>query len=178
MKHIKDFSLFSAYLDNHTDINQRLLAGLTQYIDDKTTRKSHDFNGRYENIYISQKLIPELSLILETVNNYAADILNCSSSDLKAGLWFNVMNPGDSTTLHKHDDDDELLSAVYYVSVADNSGTLILDKPPVQSQVTPEEGLFVFFPPNMPHEVTENMSDKCRVSLGINIGPANSESPL
>lgn len=176
MKNIKDFSLFSAYLDKHTEINQKLLIGLTKYIDDISTRKSHDFNGRYENIYINQKMIPELALVLESVKIYAAEILNCSSSDLKAGLWFNVMNPGDSTTLHKHDDDDELLSAVYYVSVAENSGTLILDKPPVQSQVSPEEGLFVFFPPNMPHEVTENMSNICRVSLGINIGPANSEN--
>lgn len=175
MKNIKDFSLFSAYLDRHIEINHQLLIGLTKYIDDKSTRKSHDFNGRYENIYISQDLIPELSLVLETVKKYAAEILNCPSSDLKAGLWFNVMNPGDSTTLHKHDDDDELLSAVYYVSVPENSGTLILDNPPVQSQVTPEEGLFVFFSPNMPHEVTKNMSDDCRVSLGINIGPANSE---
>lgn len=176
MNKIKEFSIHSAYLDQFTEINQRLLSGLNEYINDKSTRKSHDFNGRYENIYISQQKIPELSLVLESVKNYASDILNCSSSDLKAGLWFNVMNPGDSTTLHKHDDDDELLSAVYYVSVADNSGTLILDKSPVHSQVTPEEGLFVFFPPNMPHEVTKNMSDKCRVSLGINIGPATSES--
>ena len=85
------------------------------------------------------------------------------------------MNPGDKTTQHQHDDDDELLSAVYYVQVTDNSGTLQLGKGPILTQVTPQEGLFVFFPPNMPHEVTENLSEQCRVSLGINIGPVDSD---
>lgn len=81
------------------------------------------------------------------------------------------MNPGDKTTLHQHDDDDELLSAVYYIKVPENSGTLILHKTPIKTQVTPQEGMFAFFPPDMPHEVTENMSNSARISLGINIGP-------
>lgn len=172
MNKLKKYSLHSALLDNFSVINQHLLTGLDSYINDESTRKTHEFFGRYENIYIDSDKIPAISTILDVVKTYSAQILECQVSEIKAGLWFNVMNPGDKTTMHKHDDDDELLSAVYYVKVAENSGKLHLENDPIHSQVTPKEGMFVFFPPNMPHEVTENLSDQTRISLGINIGPA------
>ncbi|VAW60778.1 hypothetical protein MNBD_GAMMA09-1522 [hydrothermal vent metagenome] len=158
-------------LDNHIEVNQQLMEGLNTYLNHDATHKSHHFFGRYENIYISSEHIPALSLILETVKAHASSILKYPVDKLKAGLWFNVMNTGDKTTLHRHDDDDELLSAVYYVQVAQNSGTLHLDRDSVHTEITPKEGMFVFFSPDMPHEVTENRSQHCRVSLGINIGP-------
>lgn len=174
MNRINNFSLNYAFLDNYSDINKQLINGLELFINDVSTRKTHEFFGRYENIYIDTDKIAELSLVLDAVINYSAQILNYPASELKAGLWFNVMAPGDKTTLHKHDDDDELLSAVYYVEIAENSGFLKLEKGPIKSEVTPQEGMFVFFPPNMPHEVTENLSQQRRVSLGINIGPISS----
>jgi len=152
-----------------------LLEGLMRHIDDEGTRKTHHFFGRYENIYLSSEQIPHIDHILSSVIEIAAEILKMPSSELKAGLWFNVMNPGDKTTLHKHDDDDELLSAVYYIKVPDNSGSLIIGKEPAFTKLTPQEGLLAFFPPNMPHEVTENLSSDSRISLGINIGPLHPE---
>lgn len=171
MTQIKHYSLHSAMLDDHSTVNQQLMAGLDIYLDHDATHKSHHFFGRYENIYISSEHIPALSVIIETVKLHAASILGRLPDKLKAGLWFNVMNPGDQTTLHRHDDDDELLSAVYYVQVAQKSGTLQLIRDSVHTEITPKEGMFVFFSPDMPHEVTENRSQHCRVSLGINIGP-------
>lgn len=171
MYQLKNFSLYTAILNDHEDINISLIAGLNTYIEDSSTRKSHHFFGRYENIYIDSTRIPALQKVISAAINIASTILHCPSETLKAGLWFNVMQPGDKTTLHQHDDDDELLSAVYYVQVADKSGTLRLRKNAVLTQVEPQEGMFVFFPPNMPHEVSENLSDQCRISLGINIGP-------
>ncbi len=152
------------------------MSGLTRFINDESTRKSHHFFGRYENIYIDKENIPALQLILQSAIKQAADILGCDEKKLKAGLWFNVMQPGDKTTLHRHDDDDELLSAVYYVQLVENSGFLLLNKKSVEIQVKPKQGLFVFFPPDMPHEVTENLSSEWRVSLGINIGPVDSDA--
>ncbi|VAW60417.1 hypothetical protein MNBD_GAMMA11-3393 [hydrothermal vent metagenome] len=172
MELLKNLSLHTATLNGHSAINQQLIAGLNTYIDHESTLKSHHFAGRYENIYINADQIPAISQVLNATRQFAAHILNRPAKKLKAGLWFNVMNPGDKTTLHRHDDDDELLSGVYYVQVAENSGTLLFEMSRVQTRVNPEEGLFVFFSPDMPHEVTENRSPQCRVSLGINIGPA------
>ncbi|VAW68500.1 hypothetical protein MNBD_GAMMA10-2801 [hydrothermal vent metagenome] len=173
MSQLNHISLHTSMLDSHSSINQQLIDGLNTHIEHSSTRKSHHFDGRYENIYISTEKIPALSQILHAAKQLAASILACSPEDLKAGLWFNVMNPGDKTTLHRHDDDDELLSGVYYVQVSENSGTLLLNQPPVQTRVTPKEGLFVLFTPDMPHEVTENLSQQRRISLGINIGPVH-----
>jgi len=172
MNDLKYFSFDIKHFEDFVNINPQLIAGLNKQIDSASTRKSHHFFGRYENIYIGADKIPALSQILDAAKTYSAEILGCHFNDLKAGLWFNVMNPGDKTTLHRHDDDNELLSAVYYVKVAKNSGALHLKKSAVDIKVTPAEGMFVFFPPNFPHEVSENLSQECRISLGINIGPA------
>jgi len=171
MNDLKYFTLHTHMLDDCDNINSQLIEGLNTYINDESTRKSHHFFGRYENIYIDSDKIPALSFITEAAISESAQILGCGTNQLKAGFWFNVMNPGDKTTLHRHDDYDELLSAVYYVQVATNSGALHLTKQPVDIQVTPKQGMFVFFAPNMPHEVSENLSQQCRISLGINIGP-------
>ncbi|VAW67775.1 hypothetical protein MNBD_GAMMA08-2695 [hydrothermal vent metagenome] len=170
MNNLRHYPLHTQFLDDFENINQQLLDGLNAHIDSESTRKSHHFFGRYENIYIDKERIPALSTILDAVKKYSAEILACNANELKAGLWFNVMNPGDKTTLHRHDDDDELLSAVYYVQVAENSGKLHLIKEPVDIQITPQQGMFVFFSPTMPHEVSENLSTQCRISLGINVG--------
>lgn len=171
MSDLKPFLLHTAFLDNAIEINQRLINGLNTYIDQETTRKTHHFHGRYENIYIEKEQVPAIAEVLEAAKNFAAKILGMQAKDLKAGLWFNLMEPGNKTTLHRHDDDDELLSCVYYVKVAENSGTLHIGTQPIFAQVTATEGMFAFFPPNMPHEVSENLSDQSRISLGINIGP-------
>jgi len=175
MNRLQHFSLHTTILSPFEALNRQLLEGLKRHIDDDETRKTHLFFGRYENIYINSNQIPQINEILNFVIEAAAKILERPASELKAGLWFNVMNPGDKTTLHKHDDDDELLSAVYYIKVPDNSGNLILGKAPVFTKLTPQEGLLALFSPAMPHEVTENLSPESRVSLGINIGPLHPE---
>lgn len=175
MSRVNNFNLYTSLLDDSTAINEALLSGLEQHIDDENTRKTHHFYGRYENIYINSEQIPAIDQVISACLETAAKILDTPEKELKAGLWFNVMNPGDRTTLHRHDDDNELLSAVYYVKVADDSGTLRIGKDAVMSEVTPAEGMFVFFAPNMPHEVTENLSTESRISLGINIGPIHTD---
>ncbi|MBI3188116.1 MAG: hypothetical protein HYZ31_09685 [Gammaproteobacteria bacterium] len=153
-------------------LNEALLQGYLRYVEDVSTRRSHEYEGRYENVYIGKDKIPRIEQVLTHAIEAAADILNLESKNLRAGLWFNAMPPGSRTLKHAHDDDDELLSAVYYVSVPADSGHLILHNRNFSTHVTPAPGMFVFFPPDVPHEVTENRSDKVRMSLGINIGPA------
>ena len=86
------------------------------------------------------------------------------------------MTPGAVTTVHSHDDNDELLSAVYYVSVAENSGNLIIHEDNKQHSITPEQGMFVFFAPDVVHEVSENLSSHERLSIAINFGKRRRDS--
>lgn len=171
MTTFKHPALYSRLLDKADDINSRLLSSFYKHLDDEDNKCTHFFDNRYENIYISSEKIPDKSLILDAAIETAGTILDMDISKLQAGLWFNAMQPGNSTTAHRHDDYDELLSAVYYVKVPENSGELILTVNNFTTHVTPREGMMVFFPADMIHQVTENKSNDMRLSLGINIGP-------
>jgi hypothetical protein len=145
-----------------------LLHGFMSHRKNADIRRSHMFNGRYENIYLTSQHIPQITDLLDQACNHASRILGID--DLQAGCWFNHMPPGAVTTLHSHDDDDELLSAVFYVSAPPDSGKLIIHADNNQYSITPQQGLFVFFAPDMVHEVSENTSATDRLSIGINFG--------
>jgi len=139
-------------------------------------KKTHLFEGRYENIYLNEKHIPALKYLTREATQFAEDIL--AVKNLRAGYWFNYMPPGASTTLHTHDDDDELLSGVYYLTVPERSGNLIIydttgDAAKNKIEITPKAGEFIFFSPKTRHEVTKNNSAQYRISVGINFGLNN-----
>lgn len=156
-------------LINHAAI----VAGLLLLKDSKQARKSHFFGGRYENIYLPRESLPGLQVILDTALAHAVNLLRCMPSQLQMGFWFNFMQQGEKTLAHAHDDDDELLSATYYLQVPPQSGTLILNLPDGARHIEPVSGNFVYFHPTVVHEVTEHVAVIPRISLGMNFGPAN-----
>ena len=175
MKLDKPRQIYSSFLDNHESINQALYDGFYQYKDNPDIKKTHYFEGRYENIYLGSEQIPEIDQILAHAINVTTEITRIPKQQLTAGLWFNEMGPGHITLPHRHDDYDEQLSAVYYVNIPDNSGELILTDRHFKTTITPKQGMFVFFPPDMMHEVSKNNSQQVRLSLGINIGLIDSD---
>jgi len=166
-------AVFSSRLRSPEKLNDTLLAGFLKWHDDNSVRKTHLFAGRYENIYLNETHIPQLTTVIDAAIKSAEIILQ--TKNLRAGYWFNYMPAGASTTLHTHDDDDELLSGVYYIHAAKNSGDLIIhEKNPEGSprhlKISPEAGKFIFFKPNVAHEVAKNLSSEHRLSIGINFG--------
>ena len=159
-------------LDDATAINAALAAAFTRERARQDVRHSHHFGGRFENIYIPAERLPELRPVSDFVTAAAQRVLGMR--DLKSGFWFNEMAPGHSTSLHSHEEDDELLSAVYYVSSAPDSGTLVLHDRLARIEVVPRDGLLVLFPPNLAHEVTCNRADATRLSVAFNFGPGRS----
>jgi Putative 2OG-Fe(II) oxygenase len=159
-----------------TNINSEIFDGFLQQKDNEDIHKTHLFGGRYENIYMTEKHIPQLKILMEEAISHAGQILDVTG--LRAGYWFNDMPPGASTTLHTHDDDDELLSAVYYVYVPEDSGNLIIydDRPESDGkkiEIQSRTGDFIFFKPDVRHEVSKNNSAEHRLSIGINFGLDN-----
>lgn len=134
------------------------------------TRKSHFFDGRYENIYPSRTSFAEIETLLEVVFDCAQQILE-KEQPLEISFWFNQMPPGHSTTLHTHDDGYELLSGVYYLDVPEESGDILLHLPQQQLTISPQAGMMLMFPPDLAHEVTRNSSKHSRLSMAFNIGP-------
>ena len=152
------------------DVNEKILTKYEQLSDEDFKVKTHLFNGRYENIYIEVDKIPGLEVIINSALENAASILNIKKEKLTSGFWLNAMGAGDVTTAHTHDDDDELLSCVYYIKVPEHSGDLIITENNKRTIITPKEGTFVFFSPDTLHEVSKNESAQSRLSIAFNFG--------
>ena len=158
---------------NGQSLNSEITTGFLTHYQRDDVRKTHLFENRYENIYLTSEHIPALKTLIDEATEHAENILQVKN--LRAGFWFNYMPPGSTTTLHTHDDDDELLSAAYYVDIPEHSGNLIIYDDSINSgsnkaEIAPEAGNFIFFKPNIRHEVTRNNSTKSRLSIGINFG--------
>jgi hypothetical protein len=153
-------------------LNTSLYARFMELSGTDRIRQTHHFAGRFENTYIEETDIPDIATVLNVVKQQAGQLLGTEADTLRAGFWFNAMEAGQRTTLHHHDENDELLSAVYYIRVPENSGDLILHDDDRRVCIQPQEGKLVMFAPHVLHEVTANLGSGLRLSVGMNIGPA------
>lgn len=153
-------------------LNATLRSRILLLLPGDIVRRHHYLGGRYENLYVMLERIPELRVILDLATAQAAHILKRPKKDLCLGWWLNIMQPGDITFPHTHDAGDELLSGVYYIDVPPASGKLVLTQGAQRLEIEPRVGRFVFFAPDLMHEVTCNESDRPRISVGFNVGTA------
>lgn len=165
--------LFKYILPHADKINLALKQKFMVLLDTDEYHRSHLVLGRYENLYINRDRVAEIEPVLSFALAQAAQLLRQDLQMLRIGFWFNMMLPGQSTSLHTHDNHDELLSGVYYLAVPENSGDLVLHLP--QSTIThsPKPGEMLFFHPDVPHEVTCHEGSGPRISIAFNIGIQN-----
>lgn len=161
--------------DKCLSLKNQLAEKILKLTDEQIIRKTHFFAGRYENIYVDIEALSELKVLIEKAKQLAAKILQKDIDTLKIGFWINIMQQGHTTSLHCHEDADELLSGVYYVSVPEKSGQFIYHLDGEKQSLNPEEGTFLFFSPALLHEVTEHLSEQPRISVAFNIGLSESE---
>lgn len=160
------------YCEACVPCNASVIDAMGKLSDDGYSRKTHYFNGRYENLYIDPAVLPGLDFILDQAIRYAAKILGRPKDTVRAGFWLNIMREGDITSRHSHDDNDELLSGVYYLQVPEESGMFRYFSHEGSRSIEPVVGTFLFFHPGLVHEVTRHGAGLPRISMGLNIGPA------
>ena len=151
-------------------LNAQLAEKILNLTEEQIARKTHFFAGRYENIYVDVNTFSELKTLVERAKQLAAELLEKDIDTLKIGFWINIMQQGHTTSLHCHEDADELLSGVYYVMAPENSGQFIYHLDGEKQSLAPEEGSFLFFSPSLMHEVTEHLSGQPRISIAFNVG--------
>lgn len=151
-------------------VNAALAQWIQQLPEEAITRRSHHLYGRYENIYVDIEQAPGLNCILAVAREAASGILARPVQELRIGCWLNIMHTGDVTSRHSHDDFDELLSGTYYIQAPESGAELILYDGDAQVRLAPQAGQFVFFAPDMQHEVAEHAHPLPRLSLGFNVG--------
>jgi hypothetical protein len=164
-------SIHGSHLPDAEAINRRILAAFRDLAPEDFSLRTHFFGGRFENLYLEAERIPEVSLVLGHAEACARAFLNHGGQPLRLGFWFNAQGPGQDTSAHTHDENDELVSGVYYVNVPKNSGKLVLMDGQLTIRVMPKAGNFLFFPPTLLHRVEVNRSDEQRLSIAFNLGP-------
>ena len=160
-------------LERPEALNAALYNRFLQLSGTDRVRCTHHFGGRFENIYIREQDIPEIAGVLALFRRQAGQRLGIAAQELRAGFWFNAMEAGQRTSLHHHDENDELLSGVYYIRVPERSGELILHEGGRQVRIRPQAGKLVTFSPALPHEVSVQRGSGLRLSVGMNVGPAH-----
>tara|TARA_B100001996_G_C18648129_1_gene588268 strand:- start:199 stop:801 length:603 start_codon:yes stop_codon:yes gene_type:complete len=146
---------------------------------DLKKNRSHYFNGRWENIYISHDLIPNLEKILFFAGQIGKNIygktvvvprkdMGCHSNE----YWFNISKPGQSTRWHDHKKEAKL-SGVYYIDVPNNSGNILFrtgeSNKKSDWEIKSQTGQMILFPAIQKHSVDINRSSRNRISLGFNL---------
>jgi hypothetical protein len=162
------------YFPDAARLNNCLFDRFLALADTDRVRQTHHFAGRFENTYIDNADIPEIARITEIMRQQAAIHLGMPEDTLKTGFWFNAMQAGHRTVLHTHDENNELLSGVYYIRVPANSGELILHDRGKKVRLQPEEGKLIMFAPSVSHEVSVHQGSGLRLSVAMNVGPQGS----
>ena len=152
-------------------VNGPLAVAFAELHDADFRHRSHFIGGRFENLYLERGRLPGVDAILGFAEAQARALLNAGDKPLRLGFWLNAMEPGQRTSAHGHDENDELLSGVYYIAVPPDSGDILFHDDPFEVRVTPEAGMMLLFPPALVHSVQENRSGQRRLSLAFNVGP-------
>jgi len=162
--------VYSADLSDAAVINHQLLQEYLAVNNHPDTHKTHHFMGRFENTYLPVEQLPSLPSIIASIVNCAVKITGVDEDRLQYGFWFNEMHPGHKTSLHTHEENDELLSAVYYITAPKESGDLVVKSLNGDVHHKAVAGRAYFFKPDLPHSVTENLSQTMRLSVAFNFG--------
>lgn len=163
-------------------INGPLERAFSELSDSDFERRSHFIDGRFENLYLKSERLPGITEVLSFGLKQARALLRTSHGNwleepiaadqpLRLGFWLNAMQPGQSTSRHSHEEHDELVSGVYYVSAPANAGQILFHDPPFETRVRPYRGLLLLFAPALEHSVEVNRSTAQRLSVAFNIGP-------
>lgn len=150
--------------------NAPLVAAFDRLDETDFQQRTHFIAGRFENLYLQRDRLPGLAPILDFAQAEAARRLRLDADGLRSGFWLNAMRPGQCTSRHSHEENDELLSGVYYVTAPADSGDILFHDSPFETRVSPQAGLLLLFAPDLPHSVERNRSQQLRLSIAFNFG--------
>ena len=141
--------------------------------------KTHNINGRWENLYLDIHYVPEVKNILlfacRTAKNLIGKNVFVPVKELgfpNNEFWFNIACKDESTRWHNHKN-GAVLSGVYYLQVPKNSGNITFRQNKgtevVQWTSISEKGKMILFDSNIQHCVPANQNHKKRISIAFNI---------
>tara|TARA_R100000808_G_scaffold25001_1_gene60336 strand:- start:3090 stop:3671 length:582 start_codon:yes stop_codon:yes gene_type:complete len=136
-----------------------------------------------------EKLKEFLTILYATAQDYALNILELKNKLRISNMWFNYNTKKCSNGAHVHP--DSVVSGVFYVKTPPHSGDIIFHREDAfvyfarhafkdkdfkkfnffnsrYWSITPEENTLLLFPSWLLHSVTENITEKERLSFSFN----------
>ena len=152
--------------------------------------KSHEAGSEYkekEHLYVleNEKFKDLKDVILKDFNHFASEILKYKNKFKITTSWFTQLDKGERGQIHNHH--NCFISGVLYLQTNLESGNIVFRDfsdnrswlIPTEYNVfnskdwtyKPEDGLILFFPSELHHQVEENKSEQTRHSLSFNFVP-------
>ena len=170
----------------YTNINAKKIAKkCLQLKDSNFPSRKFSNRGGWQSHDINLQDYEEFNELSKYINVSLSNIANEIDRRFKLKLdnaWININQKGSWNARHPHP--NSTISGVFYASTDSNTGDLIFDSGssskhyklnPYDSDMfltnavyKPIDGMLVFFPSWVEHEVTVNNSDKLRISIAFN----------
>ena len=182
--------IWTSFVDDYQNINTTML-NYIQSLQAKNplgTKHSNVFGWHSENFDLEEETIKFFVSSIKSKIKRAIDDMGWDSEKSQTkitNMWAIINKKGASNARHTHP--NSFLSAVYYIKAPIDCGDILFfdprsakvnRKPPTtkptklnaeEVNVTPQDGMLVFFPSYLHHGVDENKSDEERVIISFNI---------
>ena len=182
--------IWTSFVDDYQTINKTML-NYIQSLQAKNpigTKHSNVFGWHSENFDLEDETIKFFVSSIKSKIKRAIDDMGWDSEKSQTkitNMWAIINKKGASNARHTHP--NSYLSAVYYIRAPIHCGDILFfdprsakvnRKPPTtkptklnadEVNVTPQDGMLVFFPSYLHHGVDENKSDEERVIISFNI---------
>ena len=142
-----------------------------------------------KNLKETKKLKEFLTILNLNVEKYTSDVLELKNKLSISNIWFNYNTKKCSNGAHVHP--DSVVSGVFYVKTPPHSGDIVFHREDAfvyfarhafkdkdfkkfnffnsrYWSITPEENTLLLFPSWLLHSVTENITEKERLSFSFN----------
>ena len=182
--------IWTSFVDDYQTINKTML-NYIQSLQAKNplgTKHSNVFGWHSENFDLEDETIKFFVSSIKSKIKRAIDDMGWDSEKSQTkitNMWAIINKKGASNARHTHP--NSYLSAVYYIKAPIDCGDILFfdprsakvnRKPPTtkpnklnaeEVNITPQDGMLVFFPSYLHHAVDENMSDEERVVISFNV---------
>ena len=182
--------IWTSLVDDYQNINAKMLKYI-QSMHEKNpmgTTHSNVFGWHSENFDLEDETVKFFISSIKTKIKKTIDDMcwDPEKSQTKiTNMWAIINKKGASNARHTHP--NSYLSAVYYIKAPKNCGDILFydprsakvtRKPPTtksnalnseEVNITPQDGMIVFFPSYLHHSVSENRSDEERIVISFNV---------
>ena len=182
--------IWTSFVDDYQNINTTML-NYIQSLQAKNplgTKHSNVFGWHSENFDLEDETIKFFISSIKSKIKRAIDDMGWDSEKSQTkitNMWAIINKKGASNARHTHP--NSFLSAVYYINAPKDCGDIFFydprsakvnRRPPTtksnklnaeEVNITPQDGMLVFFPSYLHHAVDENKSDQERVIISFNV---------